>query len=410
MEFDSPPSPPSGAQEIPSFLDDMAQEMHDNRDIRDFMAPTTVDQPMVETPVTTVEVHTQEGETHTVDTVEHSGKATHARKFRLHGMKVFATWPQCNKPIGDILAAIKGLPDYNWAIVCAEKHEDGSPHRHAIFAVKKKLNIKDANHFDFLAGSHGHYEGVKSLKDCVAYVTKTNDFVADNIDVAQAMEGKAPSTSTEIAKKIMNGTTTTEIMTTYPGFYLLHSRNIKEFSHEWSEHQMELTLKPWIPLVEPADATEDIKSLISWINSNVGKSSLQERPIGTLQLFLWGKTRIGKSSLVAKLATMTKTYFCPMNEHFFNGLDDSYKLIIYDEFHGQQPITFMNQFVDGQQMVVPTKGGQYHKKTNPPFIVISNYPLQRCYPKVAEENPDHMDALLRRFLSIELTHDLFNLL
>jgi len=410
MEFDSPPSPTIGAQPIPSLLDDIAEEERDNHDIRDFMAPTTVDQAVVQTPVTTVEVHTQEGETHTVDTVNNSGKATHERKFRLHGKRVFATWPQCDKPIADILNLIKGLPDYDWAVVCAEQHEDGSPHRHAIFAVKKKLDIKSATHFDFLAGSHGHYEGVKSIKDCMTYVTKSNNYVADGINVADAMEGKAPSTSTAVAKKIMQGATNKDIMEEYPGFYLLHSRNVKEFQHEWRENQMELTLKPWTPLVEPVNATDDIKSLISWINSNVGKSSLQERPIGTLQLFLWGKTRIGKSSLVAKLATMTKTYFCPMNEHFFNGLDDSYKLIIYDEFHGQQPITFMNQFVDGQQMVVPTKGGQYHKKTNPPFIVISNYPLQRCYPKVAEENPDHMDALLRRFLSIELTHDLFNLL
>lgn len=409
MEFDSPPSPPSGAQPIPSLLDDIAAEDNDNHDIRDFMTETTVDQTMAETPSTTVEVHTQDGETHSIQHPT-SGKALHERKFNLHSKRVFATWPQCGTDIKTILARIKTLPNYNWAVVSAELHEDGSPHRHAIFALKKKLNVKDPKHFDFLADSHGHYEGVKNLTECMDYVAKNHDYVADNINVDEAMNGHAPSTSTAVAKKIMDGASNKEIMKEYPGFYLLHSRNVKEFQHEWREDQLELQLKPWTPFNVPNDAPDCVKTVMAWINSCAGKTSTAERPIGTQQLFLWGKTQIGKSSFVAKLSTMLKTYFCPISEHFFNGLNETHQLIVFDEFHGQHPITFMNQFVDGQQMVVPSKGGQYMKKNNPPVIALSNYPPARCYAKVYEENPDHFDAFLRRWLVIELTTTLFDYL
>lgn len=337
---------------------------------------------------------------------------TAQRKFRLTAKTIFATWPHCTTPTKTILERIKQLPNYKWAIVSAEKHADGQSHRHAIFSLAKKVNIKAPTHYDYLANCHGNYVAAKSNSKVAQYIIKDGDYVSDSINVKALTCDKSgsSSSSTDVANAIMSGLTPQQIMVAYPGFYLLHSKNVQEFHHEWMQQKLELQLQPWTPLQLPPQASLSLTQLASWVNTNAMKTSLKDRPLGTRQLFLWGTTALGKTSLVTHLSTMMKTFFCTSMEHFFNGLDQTYQLIVFDEFHGQQTITFMNQFVDGQHMVVPLKGSQYHKNNNPPVIILSNYSPRQCYPKVAESNPDHLDAFVRRFLVIELTEPVFPLL
>jgi len=393
---------PLGAQPIPDFSDDYAMN-----DLLDLEASVSQDSPPTppSSPITVVNPIV-EGATTTSPT----GKAKHERKFRLHAKAIFATWPQCSKPKNQILTLIKQLPNYDWCIVCEEKHEDGSDHRHAIIVFKKKLNIKDPKHFDFLTDTHGHYEGVKNLRSCVEYVTKDSQYVCDNCDVDLLLKKPTVSKSTSIANEIMNGKTALDIMTMEPGFYLLHSKQVKEFAHEWSEAQQESTLLGWQEIPITLNGYQDHISIVRWLNLNVKRALEKTRTLGMKQLFLWGKTQLGKSTMAMKIATMVKTFFATSSEHFFNGLNDTYVVVVFDEFHGQQTITYMNQFVDGQQMVVPQKGTQYYKKANPAVIILSNYPPQRCYPKIYEENREHFDAFVRRFDVIEVTHPLFALL
>ena len=91
---------------------------------------------------------------------------------------------------------------------------------------------------------------------------------------------------------------------------------------------------------------------------------------------------------------------------FFNALNDSYKLIVFDEFHGQQPITFMNQILDGQKMQIPQKGTMYYKQNNPAIIILSNMPPENCYHGVVQNHPAVFAAFLRRLCVVKITQQM----
>lgn len=115
--------------------------------------------------------------------------------------------------------------------------------------------------------------------------------------------------------------------------------------------------------------------------------------------------------MVQALSRMVKTYFVTTTEKFFDGLDDSYVLIVFDEFHGQHPITFMNQVLDGQTMNLPQKGHQFIKRGNQAVIVLSNIDARKLYPNIRFDYPEQFEAFCRRFDIVNLEtsiHFLFN--
>lgn len=78
--------------------------------------------------------------------------------------------------------------------------------------------------------------------------------------------------------------------------------------------------------------------------------------------------------------------------------DDQYDLAVMDEFVPKSVRTssWLNQFSDGQSMMLRTKGGQCLKKFNVPLIVLSNFSPQEHYAEV------QLAAFLARFQVIRL--------
>ncbi len=73
----------------------------------------------------------------------------------------------------------------------------------------------------------------------------------------------------------------------------------------------------------------------------------------------------------------------------FEDFDDEYEnntydLIVIDEFKGQRKLTWINKFVEGAPMSLRKKGSQYLKTDNPPVVILSNYNLEQCYSKVKD--------------------------
>lgn len=79
-----------------------------------------------------------------------------------------------------------------------------------------------------------------------------------------------------------------------------------------------------------------------------------------------------------------KTYFVCPTEEWWDGFDNSYELIVFDEFderHRIRPGMF-NQILDGQKCRVMQKfSGAYVKKVNMPVIVCSNYSIDEVFSK-----------------------------
>ena len=62
-------------------------------------------------------------------------------------------------------------------------------------------------------------------------------------------------------------------------------------------------------------------------------------------------------------------------------MEDDYDLCIMDDFKGQKLIIWMNEFLGSKNMLMWMLGGTHMRKTRIiPTIVISNFPLARCYP------------------------------
>jgi len=98
--------------------------------------------------------------------------------FRLNAYTVFLTYPQSGDTAKDDLMAflltVGRNPEYG--VVSLERHEDGSPHLHAVFKYKTKLNVRNPKHFDF-NGLHPNIQSARKFTDVVKYCKKDGDFI-----------------------------------------------------------------------------------------------------------------------------------------------------------------------------------------------------------------------------------------
>jgi len=320
-------------------------------------------------------------------------------RFRMNSINIFCTWPQCDEDKGTVLARIMAWHNVEWAVVAKEDHkETDGVHLHAVVHLSKKCNVRTTTVFDAWAGKHGDYKSCRDLKNSVNYVIKDGDYVSNGIDLEKFLEEKKSAKSSLVAEMVKTDIPLAEIMEKESGFWLLHSKQIKEFKAEWSQVQLTKTLTGFQLVQMRSNLKSWEKEIGIWLNTNLTQVV---RPLGSLQLFLYGKTAVGKTHMCMELAKMVKTFWATSCEHFFDRLDDTYDLIVMDEFHGQQTITFMNQFIDGQPMVLPQKGCQYHKVRNVPIIILSNYAPKDCYRHVYDDNREHFDAFQRRLKIVQ---------
>lgn len=105
-----------------------------------------------------------------------------SKKFRINSAQFFLTYPKCELSPDEAHAAHSMLAekskytikDY---VIAREKHEDGTNHLHMWFVTDRKLNIGSPHFFD-IGDYHGSYEGVRSNKAVLKYVTKDGDYIS----------------------------------------------------------------------------------------------------------------------------------------------------------------------------------------------------------------------------------------
>lgn len=98
-------------------------------------------------------------------------------KFRVNAKCFALTYPKCCASKELICEALVGMHNPVRVIVSEEKHEDGSPHIHAMVLYTIKKNIKDSRHFD-IGGFHCNIQGVKCREDWEHYIKKDDNWVA----------------------------------------------------------------------------------------------------------------------------------------------------------------------------------------------------------------------------------------
>lgn len=328
-------------------------------------------------------------------------------KFRMNAKCVFCTWPHNDRPLQDIYTKCSQMHNIAWFIVAAEQHEDGEPHRHALLHFKTKGNWRNYKVFDDLAGSHGNYKAARNVSYSIRYIIKDGHYLTHGIDVTQHLQATSKHKSTQssiIAEAILEGKPLSHLLNHNPGFVLLHQKQINDFYALKLKMDADKNKKQWTPIVFNVNQTAEERIIGSWLNRNMPLSP--NRELGETQLYIWGETNLGKTYLCNQLSNYFPTYHCTTVENFFNALNDSYKLIVFDEFHGQQPITFMNQILDGQKMQIPQKGTMYYKQNNPAIIILSNMPPENCYHGVVQNHPAVFAAFLRRLCVVKITQQM----
>lgn len=319
--------------------------------------------------------------------------------FRLNATTFYFTYPKCDTTKEDCLKKlIEELP-IKWAIVCQEKHKDGSNHLHACGYFTKKVNITNASKLDSIVGKHGNYQSMKRKRECVRYVTKESNYVAHGITEDEIKElqmfkksGKSKGKGDLVVEMLKMGESNNSILEAFPGYYLIHNRQIKELRAEM-EHMNEK--KPTsFDCPEADESALGWKHVEKWLFDNI----LKEREFKKQQLWLWGPPGSGKSSVLNQLRERLRVYEISPDNWNDEYDDNMFDLAVIDEYSGQKKVTWMNRFVEGSRMPLPRRGtGNYIKKKNLPVIVCSNLSITECYSKCRSVQ---IDALQCRFQEV----------
>lgn len=338
---------------------------------------------------------------------EQTVATTSKKSLRLQSQAFILTWPQNQTKKEDALERIQThewkVP-LDWAVVAEEQHENGDPHLHAVVKFVQTFRTRTTSIFDFICQKHGNYQGCRSLKESVRYVTKKGAYVTYNVSVEDYLsnkEDKKQKISGEIAEMLMAGKSLEDVYFKNPGFYLMNKRRIEDLQG-WAAKkrcQQKLSWTPFTP-EDFLDLPSSTQKIMKWLNKNL----LVERPYGAKDLYIYGKTMLGKTSLTISLAKYFRTYLLPTDD--WNDLyeDSDYDLAIIDEFHGNKQLQFLHAWCQGAPQSLKRRNtAPVIKMKHVPTIIISNYTLEFCYKHIYNKDPDILDPLKRRLKIVEIT-------
>ncbi len=329
-----------------------------------------------------------------------SKKKTKARK-QIQAKKFLLTFPQCELDPQLVLTRLIFKYPCKWAIVSQEKHLDGNNHLHLVFWLKEKVVYRNFDFWDFLTGKHGNYKVVtSSILKVVKYVIKDKNYVCHGIEPLtwitshQTKKGASFELAAQLLKE---GKSMEELDDMHPGMVarnLAKLQKYQSFLKSCKRKKAAKELEKWKP-IDISSLDLDFRTLGLWINNNLAGIP---RPFKMKQLWLWGCSNLGKTSLVMNLMKWFRIYMIPMDVRHLDDYEDSdYDLLVMDEFKGQKSITWMNGFTQGSPFPIHRRYHCTMKTKNLPIIVLSNYSIEQAYEKVNMFNPERLNSIKNRF-------------
>lgn len=349
-------------------------------------------------------------------------KKTHPQTgFRMQTHLLLLTFPKCEIPLETMMQRIEDLfqRELELAIVSSEQHQDGSLHRHCLIKLHMKKDMRGPKWMKFLdsiAEKHGNYQAVRNPLEALQYVIKEGNYLTSpkhlTIEEIEKTIGvkNTQSKSDQVAGLIQSGTKLIELNTQFPGFFLMNLTKIQNYMN-WIQNQEAQALEQKQPFPLPQSLENQTLNQIQILTFLMNKViALQRRMQEKIEyiipaiengLFITGPTGIGKSHFVNELSRYFRIYFLPMDEDFYDLYDDNlYDIIVLDEFKHQKKIQFLNTLIDGMPLSLRKKGGQILKKVPIPVIILTNYTLSECFPKVFTGNPNIFQTISRRLIQV----------
>lgn len=317
--------------------------------------------------------------------------------FRLQAKRLFLTYPQCaiSKELAQENLNIH-FPNLTWYIIAEEQHKDGTPHLHIALESEDKLHlsgVKGTKILDALVacsshpnGKHGNYQAMKSVKGSVEYLIKDNSYLVHGInpeEVLRKQSSKNPEFKT-VVQKMLEGCTPTQILQEHPTCYAARRKNILDFHFDLT--QLKKSTMPTTRLCRtlPKDLMVDTTyglRLTTWLNKNLS-SQADPRVFKQEQLWLYGPSNVGKTSILNELGKHLRIYHIPAKDYYCEWTDENYDLAALDEYTGSKTLGFLNSWLEGSPLPLDQKNKpNYVKKFNIPTIICSNLSPDQIYAK-----------------------------
>ncbi len=294
---------------------------------------------------------------------------------------LFVTWPQCVVPKEECGRLLMEKYDPYWTVVVQEKHKTSGVHLHAVLKLRKRTRVLFSD-LDAIVGKRGNYQAARSLPDVLKYVVKEDPTpYCKGIDVKKYLEEFAKKRShkgDEVMKLLKDGGDLDTIVDRFPGYALVNKRKIEDMQVYLAKKKSKTDLKDWEPIGRDMyrDIEEDpVDVIANWLSKNV----LKDRVFKQKQLYVWGPTNMGKSSLIMSLAPYLRLYSIPHHNSHEDYEDGMYDLAFMDEFKAQKKIQWLNAWLDGGIFSLKGRYKQVIKTQNIPTIILSNYSLVELY-------------------------------
>lgn len=166
--------------------------------------------------------------------------------FRLNARNVFLTYPRCAvspSALGEFLSEIRPA---TYIHVVRERHEDGTPHLHALLQWIDKYNLRDERKFDF----EGFHPNIQPARDIVAIEDYISKALPDHPSIEDEYKFGAFSRSTAESKwrKVAEAVTEDDVLQAALDAsardYVIHHDRIKEYARSKQRLRVPYTPKP----------------------------------------------------------------------------------------------------------------------------------------------------------------------
>jgi len=340
--------------------------------------------------------------------------------FQFHSKNIFLTFPRCEFLLDQFREKIELFFRGNLekGVICQEKHQDGSYHLHAAICLERQFRSRDPRVFDSLVDPPKHPNIMGRFSGGVLkafqYVMKDGNFLALNepaFNLTSFMEAATKKKSTRskiISEEMMdpNCVSRTQVMLDHADFMVLHLKKVQAFV-DWldlRDKRLQYAAAQTLSVhVQPAEGyfTSWNSEIASWLNLNLRKARAHRQK----QLWICAPPGMGKTSLIMFLEAVFQinVFYWPKDEHWWDAYeDDTYDLIVLDEFFTQKTIVELNPILSGDPHKVSQRGKTpYVKRQNLPVIILSNYVPEECFTRVAANQSWKLEPLLQRLLIVK---------
>lgn len=342
-------------------------------------------------------------------------------RARLRGKHLYLTYPQNTMAPNTMMQKIKEHLEIDWCVICVEDHADGHPHLHVCLKQLQETTVKHAVLDIIGGGKHGNYQIPRSVDAVLMYVTKefkqnsnsSSRFVSFNFDVVAFRKRKNTKQSNKgdvLARMIIDGKTFDDCVAVYPGYSMMHKRQLQDFEmHEEIKRQrIKLPWKDALKVLEtsflsPLNSNGIL--IYKWLTDNFSPDLKKtKRKFKQKQLYIHGPANLGKSSLIIFLSKFLNVYHLTKDSYCDAFKDGVYDLAVLDEFSAQKTIAFLNEWLQGGTMPLKVRFSHRTKTQNIPTIILSNLSPEDCY---YNSGTTRLEPLLSRLLVINLSEPIF---